>query len=392
MSEDQGQGRPSTLWWRVRGPALLGLVGLVALAGGLFLPATRNTSVALGDICAKRYVASGDDVPAGNTISSSETYPAHLIADHMAKYGYCVYNIAQNGTTSSTLISGGQLATTWNRQPDFITLTVGEQNTPIVNEITQCFDNVKSHDFASALSCASSVLANTSAFTDLGKNLTTTLQQYKMILAGRPKLMVAVVGYPNPFPQANDVDNRITQLCLGSSSGIWDTINSCNIRWFQLPAALTVLDQVIQQLNTTVQNAVQPFNQYYQGRFVFVNPYQKFLSHEMKMDVTLRDDIVCHFCGIPDMQYFDNHSSEKNIGSDNQWFKEGSDGNGDPFYLQPADQMINPPVLLQAESETTSGMGVYPNDTGNKCISDLVWEAVKTKLGIPEAPNTNICQ
>ena len=391
MSEERGQGRLSALWSRVRGPAFLGAVALLALVGGVFLPAAKSPNVALGDICAKRYVASGDDVPAGNTISSSETYPAHLIADHMAKYGYCVYNLAQNGTTSSTLISGGQLATTWNRQPDFITLTVGEQNTPIVNEITQCFDNVKSHDFASALSCASQILANTSAFNDLSKNLTTTLQQYKMILAGRPKLMVAVVGYPNPFPQANDAYNRIGQLCFGSS-GIWDTINSCNMRWFQLPAALTVLDQVVQQLNTTIQNAVQPCNQYDQQRFVFVNPYQKFLSHEMKMDVTLRDDQVCHFCGIPDAQYFDNHSSEKNIGSDNFWFKEGSDGNDTPFYLQPADQTINPPVVLMLESQTTSGMGVYPNDTGNKCISDLVWEAVKVKLGIPEAPNTNICQ
>jgi len=46
-------------------------------------------------------------------------------------------------------------------------------------------------------------------------------------------------------------------------------------------------------------------------------------------------------------------------------------------------------------------MGVYPNDDGHKCISDLIWEAdtidpgttpLKWKLGIPEAPNSNICQ
>jgi hypothetical protein len=48
----------------------------------------------------------------------------------------------------------------------------------------------------------------------------------------------------------------------------------------------------------------------------------------------------------------------------------------------------------------TSGMGVYPNDDGHKCISDLIWEAdtidpgvspLKWKLGVPEAPNSNIC-
>jgi hypothetical protein len=46
-------------------------------------------------------------------------------------------------------------------------------------------------------------------------------------------------------------------------------------------------------------------------------------------------------------------------------------------------------------------MGVHPNDTGNKCISDLIWEAdtlepgvtpLKWKLSIPEAPKTDICQ
>lgn len=67
-----------------------------------------------------------------------------------------------------------------------------------------------------------------------------------------------------------------------------------------------------------------------------------------------------------------------------------------PFYLFPAA----PGVLLQ-ESQTTSGMGVYPNDDGHKCISDLTWEAdtpepgvtpLKWKLGVPEQPNSNICQ
>jgi hypothetical protein len=337
--------------------------------------------------CGKHYVAGGDDVPAGNTISSSQTYPSHLVNDHMAKFGYCVYNLAQNGTTSSTYISGGQLSTTWNRAADFITLSVGEQDTPIVDEITTCFNDVKSHDFASALSCATAIQGNTTAFTNLTNNLTTILQQYKMIMAGRPWLVVAVVGYPDPFPQSSDVTSAIAQLCQGTT----DTIVSCNTRWQQLPPALDALNQVITKLNTTIANAVQPFYIGYQGRFIFVNPYQKFLSHEMKMDVTLRLDQVCHLCGT-DGSYIDNHKSEQNVGSSNPWFQAGSDGTDTPFYLQPPDQINDPPVVLITESQTTSGMGVYPNDTGNKCISDLVWEAVKLKLGIPEPPNSNICQ
>jgi hypothetical protein len=46
-------------------------------------------------------------------------------------------------------------------------------------------------------------------------------------------------------------------------------------------------------------------------------------------------------------------------------------------------------------------MGVYPNDDGHKCISDLIWEAdtlepgvtpLKWKLSVPEPANLNICQ
>ena len=45
-------------------------------------------------------------------------------------------------------------------------------------------------------------------------------------------------------------------------------------------------------------------------------------------------------------------------------------------------------------------MGVHPNDSGNKCISDLIWEAdtlepgvtpLKWKLSLPEPPKTDIC-
>src|SRR5262245_6661754 len=71
--------------------------------------------------CGLRYVAAGDDIPAGHDVSETERYPNHLMDDHLKKWGaWCEYDIAQNSTTSATYISGGQLAQTWNYRPDLI--------------------------------------------------------------------------------------------------------------------------------------------------------------------------------------------------------------------------------------------------------------------------------
>ena len=132
------------------------------------------------------------------------------------------------------------------------------------------------------------------------------------------------------------------------------------------------------------------FNIGSQGRFVFVNPYDKFKGHAMKMEVTLRLDLVCHLCGT-EGQYFDIHISTQNLGSSDPWFAAGSTGTKSPDYLTPGP-LINPPVVIQQKSQSTLGMGVHPNDPGNKCISDLIWEAVKWKLNVGEPANTNICR
>jgi hypothetical protein len=57
------------------------------------------------------------------------------------------------------------------------------------------------------------VLGNAVVVDQPTNNLTTILQQYRVILAGRPKLVVAVTGYPNPFPKALDVSPKIAELC-----------------------------------------------------------------------------------------------------------------------------------------------------------------------------------
>ena len=107
--------------FNVLAAAFLAAAGLTLGAGG---------SVAEAQDCARRYISTGDDIPFGHDVEETERFPSHLLEDHLKKWGpWCNYNIAQNGTTSSTEISQGQLAQTWNLRPDLITLTVGEQNT-----------------------------------------------------------------------------------------------------------------------------------------------------------------------------------------------------------------------------------------------------------------------
>ena len=92
----------------------------------------------------------------------------------------------------------------------------------------------------------------------------------------------------------------------------------------------------------------------------------------------------------------DHNSPKVNFGCSDPWFKAGDDGTAMPNYLDPAALGV-----LIDRSQTTSGMGVHPNDAGNKCIANLIWEAdtlepgvtpLKWKLSIPEAPKTDICQ
>jgi hypothetical protein len=371
---------------------------IVRFAGGIL---TACALIALGSVfdvssvveaqdCARRLIASGDHIPAGHEVEEEERYPSHLVVDHLKMWGpWCVYNLAKNETTSSQIISGGQLAQTWNLRPDLITLTVGEENATIIKLVKECFDNIKDHEFAEALSCASTIYGNQSLFTGLTSNLTTIQQQYRVIMAGRPKLMVAVTGYPNPYPKSLDAGSKIATLC----TPLIDTMATCSIRWVQLPPALEMIDQVFKKLNTTIENAVKPFAIGSGGRFVYVDTYTKLRDHCMKMEVEIKTKVE-----HPEEQgNVHNHDSPKvNFGCSENWYVEGDDGTATPFYLNPAA----PGVLLEM-SQTTSGMGVHPNDKGHKCISDLIWEAdtlepgvtpLKWKLSIPEAPNSSICQ
>jgi hypothetical protein len=337
------------------------------------------------------YVASGVDVAAGQDLNdNSKRYPEQLLSDHLKSPGWCVYNQGKNSQTSSSYISGGGLANAYNMRPDLLTLQLGEQNSTVVNLITDCFDKVKSHDFLGATTCGTTILGNSSLWTNLQNNYTTILQQTRIMMSQRPNLVVAVVDYPNPYPHAETATAMIPALCVP----LIDTIPTCIARWSQLPLALTTLDLVFQKLNSTLKASLGPFNQGPSGnRWVFDDVYPLMKDHCMKMEVTIRTTVE-----HPEESgaVHEHDSGPINFGCDTPWFTAGSDGTASPDYLDPAAIGV-----LTQKSQTTSGMGVYPNSDGHKCIDDSVWEAdtidpgttpLKWKLGYGEVSNSSICQ
>jgi len=370
---------------------LLTGVSFTVVAPGGVRPAAAATGCRI-------YVAAGDDIPAGHDLDDTDDrYPEKLLADHLVSPGWCLYNQGKNGQTSSAFITQGGMASMYNQRPDLLTIQLGEQNTPMVDAITKCFDKIKDHDFSGGNGCAAAILGNTSLWTDMRNNFTTILQTTRIMQAQRMQLVIGVVNYANPYPRANDVYTKIVELCQKPE----DSQIACMARWAQLPPALTTLDQVFQKLNQTIKDAMGPFNQGPSGsRWVYVDIYPKFRNHEMKMDVTLRDDEVCHLCGTQG-EYIDNHEGSKNIGTDKAWWIEGSDGTKLPDYLFTPGPLINPPVVILKVSQTTKGMGVWVNADGMKCIADAIWEAdtiepgttpLKWKLGYGEPSNSDICQ
>jgi len=373
---------------------LLTGVSFTVVAPGGVRPAAAATGCRI-------YVAAGDDIPAGHDLNDDDKrYPEKLLADHLISPGWCAYNQGANEQTSVKFIQEGGLANAYNKRPDLITIQLGEQNNPVVDLIKSCFDKIKDHDFSGAIGCAASVNANQNAFDDMKKNYTTILQMTRIMQSQRPQLVTAVVGYPNPYPQVNaELYGNIVRLC----QGVIDAMISCLQRWYQLPAALTLIDQAFQKLNQTLKDALSPFQQGPNGyRWVFVDTYPKFKGHEMKMDVTLKLEQVCHLCGLTGSDT-DQHESNVNLGksSSDAWWIEGDTGRKFPEYLLIPGPLINPPVVIIRVSQTTEGMGQWVDADGMKCIADAIWEAdtilpgqtpLKWLLGYGEEAKTDYCK
>jgi hypothetical protein len=364
---------------------------ILALAGvGLGSSLSGSTPVYAAAGC-RIYVASGDNVTKGDQLNDdAKRYPEQLLEDHLISPGWCLYNQGKNGQTSSSYITGGGLASAYNMRPDLLTIQLGEQNATIVNLIKDCFDKIKDHDFSGGNACAAQILANSSLWTNLKNNYTTILSYTKIMASQRPGLVIAIVNYPNPYPQGDDVLDEIAQLC----PPLIDTIPTCLARWIQLPPALVTLDQVFQKLNQTLKDSLAPFWQGPNGwRWVYVDVYPRFMDHCMTMKVQLKTTVE-----HPEQNgaVHQHDSPEVNFGCDQEWFVEGSTGTKSPDYLDPAAIGV-----LINKSQTTKGMGVMPNADGHQCIGDMIWEAdtihpgttpLKWLLGYGEPSKEDVCQ
>jgi len=368
--------------------SVVGAAFILAIAG-LAWGIDRNVPAASAATGCRILVAAGDDIPHGHDLNDdSSRYPDKLLADHLVEPGWCLYNQGKDGHTSSDFITGGGLSNAYNMRPDLLTIQLGEQNDPVKNLLGDCFDKVKDHQFLDASSCAAQILANTSLWDNMKKNYTTILQQTRIMQMQRPKLVVAVVNYPNPFPQAIDVVSKFTSLC----TDLVDTIPTCMVRWAQLPAALLVIDQVVQKLNQTLKDALAPFQTGPSGyRWVYVDVYPKFKDHCMTMKVSIYTTVY-----HPPSTVDTHNSTDHNIGCSTTWFTETYNGYRIPDYLPPAVDGV-----LLTYTQTTLNMGKYPNSDGHKCISDAIWDAdtilpgqtpLKWLLGYGEESKTDYCQ
>ena len=197
-------------------------------------------------------MASGDDIPNGNKLDDNASrFPEQLLADHLISPGWCLYNQGKNGTTSSSFISGGGMATAYNSRPDLHTITLGEQNSTVVDLITSCFDKVKDHDFAGGAACASAVLANSSRWTNMTNNYTTLQQTQRIMASQRPGLVVAVTTIPT-----RSLGRRTSSMRSRSSASRSSTPSRpAPLDGPSCPPALLAIDQAFKKLNTTIQNA-----------------------------------------------------------------------------------------------------------------------------------------
>jgi hypothetical protein len=338
------------------------------------------------------YVAAGDGIPAGakktdgtNGTDKANEYPAKLVAKLVNDgFPFCLHNIAHGPTTTDsyrtdTVDDGPQQANLQDLRPRLVTLHIGRENEIIKRYVSDCMTLIKNHQFTLANACAAAILAAQPAWKKLNDDLSDILNQTKVLMDGNPQMVVAVLGYYNPYPSATDVATKIPQIC----SALIDTIPTCLINWVQLPPALVLMDQITKKLNSTIQGVVEKFQVASQGRYFFVNPYDKFKDHCTEMQVEIKTTVY-----HPTNEVDHHDLSKTNIGCSNTWIKsDGDDGTLPPWhYLPPAIDGV-----LIDTTQTTSEMGAYPNDDGHNCLADLVyqakdgWGTLRNMLGIPGA-------
>ena len=343
------------------------------------------------------YVAVGDGVPYGakkvddtNAITEAERFPEELTKLlQAASFPFCLHNVSQGETTTDdyqdedTDLGFTQQSLVHDLRPRLVTVTLGREQDLIREHIDRCMTLIKNHQFIEANACALAIYTS-GPWKKLNDDLADILNQLKVQLDGNPRMVVAVMGYYNPYPRATDVATEVPGFC----AKLQDTIPTCTIRWMLLPPVLVTMDQITKKLNSTIEEVVKKFALASQGSYYFVNPYDAFEKHCMKLETEIKTTVYHPTNTVH------NHDSKNDFGCDDEWMEsDGDDGNLPPWhYLPPAVTGV-----LVNTTQTTTGMGAYPNEKGHECLAKLVynatngWEPLKQKLGIPEQATANPC-
>lgn len=386
---------------RIAAAAAIGVAVATALALHVPVVVAAADELPGPDPCGKSielpYVAVGDGVPFGakkvndsQAITKAERFPEELNkllqADH---FPFCLHNVSQGETTTDdyqdedTDSGFTQQSIVADLRPRLVTVTLGREQDVIREHIDQCMTLIKNHQFIEANACALAIYTG-GPWQKLNDDLFDILNQLKLQLAENPNMAIAVTGYYNPYPRATDVVTNISGLC----SDLQDTIPTCTIRWILLPPALVTMDQITKKLNSTIEAVVDRFALATRGSFYFVNPYDAFEDHCMSMKTNIFTTVY-HPTNIVHP-----HNSDEEFGCETEWIEsDGDTGQLPPWhYLPPAVTGV-----LTVTTQTTSGMGAYPNNEGHECLAKLIYNAdnvflpLKQKLGIPETAEEDPC-
>ena len=156
----------------------------------------------------------------------------------------------------------------------------------IREHIDTCMTLIKNHQFIEANACALAIYTG-GPWKKLNDDLSDILNQFKVQLDGNPRMVVAVMGYYNPYPRATDVATEVPGFC----AKLQDTIPTCTIRWMLLPPVLVTMDQITKKLNSTIEEVVKKFALASQGSYYFVNPYDAFEDHCMKLETEIKTNV-----------------------------------------------------------------------------------------------------
>ena len=127
---------------------------------------------------------------------------------------YCLFNVS-HGSTSTTdyfeedVDGSSQLSKAASLGPGLVTVQVGRENGPpvigIKGHISDCLDMIKDHRFIEANACALAILGNQENWDRLAEDLDYILNQYRVLMSRHSDLVVATLGYFNPYPSATSV-------------------------------------------------------------------------------------------------------------------------------------------------------------------------------------------